>query len=98
MQEIRLISWIGFKALKSVWDELECSHNPSRKPSFHTWFVSNKADEIISSLLRPVLVKLLVLVARQLLTIAMLMNVSIVLCMRRRSTRHRVGSVQCKYA
>lgn len=31
-------------ALKNVWDTRECTCNPSKKPSFHTWFVSFKAD------------------------------------------------------
>lgn len=40
--------------LQDIWDEREQGCNPGKTPAFFDWFITNKAKEIVSNMLRPI--------------------------------------------
>ncbi len=42
------------EALEDIWNDRERECNPCSYLSFHTWFVAYKADDVVSSSIRPI--------------------------------------------
>ena len=40
--------------LQDVWDDRERTCNPGKKSMFFDWFISNKAEEIVTNMIRPI--------------------------------------------